>query len=187
MIRLAAVAGLLSVGLSVMLHTAQVRGAATGQLDLSRIRILAIAPFYDEVYAPDLAALGGVRLSELATRGPIRIVPPADVATEMKRLGIAPAALVSPTSTVAVGRAVGADAVLTGRITLAIRERDRDRDDQSLGGGIYSRVDASIRVLEVATRLTLFHETFICTAPASLEVAMDCLARDVVRRLGLAR
>jgi hypothetical protein len=156
--------------------------------DLSRIHILAIAPFADEAsLSGPLAEWGAARLSELAAKGPFQIVPASRVTEQMKRLGVTPADLISPTQTVAVGRQAGADAVLTGRITQLFVEghgrptlfppRPLDRVD--------TRVDVDIRVLEVTTRLILFQDGFICDVPSVPVTAMECVLRDVVSRLGL--
>ena len=153
---------------------------------LSQVRVLAIAPFADEVaLSKFLADWGAARLSELLMRGPFQVVGPSRVAEAMKRLGLTPASLISPTRTVELGKEVGADAVLTGRITWVLRESDRERDPQGrpLGGGIISRVDVDVRILQVGTRLTLFQEDFICVVPSTEQVAMDCAMRDVARRL----
>jgi hypothetical protein len=153
--------------------------------DFSRIRILAIAPFADEAsLSRQIADWGATRLSELSARGRFQIVAAANVAIVMQRLGIAPGDLISPGRTVAVGQAVGADAVLTGRVTMFMQEREPvDIGTASLSHA-YTRVDLDVRVFEVATRLNLFQETFICTMPTAFGLAaMDCVVRDVARVL----
>jgi hypothetical protein len=184
--------GLGTVVLAFILALLPIAGPAWGQSrpDLSRIHILAVAPFADEApLSGPLAGWGAARLSSLAARGPFQIIPASRVAEAMKRLGIVPSDLISPTRTVAIGQETGADAVLTGRITLLSEEshgrpfpfpaRPIDRVD--------TRVDMDIRVLEVATRLILFQDGFICDVPSVSTVAMDCVLRDVVDRLGLNR
>jgi hypothetical protein len=153
--------------------------------DFSRIHVLAIAPFAGEAsLSRQIAEWGSTRLSELAARGRFQIVPAANVAAEMKRLGIAPSDLISPSRTVAVGQAVGADAVLTGRVTLFMQEREPGHIGGASFGQAYTRVDLDVRVLEVATRLNLFQETFICNIPTAFgTMAMDCVVRDVAHVL----
>lgn len=159
--------------------------AAAQRPDLSRVRVLAVAPFDDEVYVPALVRWGPVRLSELAGRAPFRIIPASEVAGAMKRLGFVPRDLISPSRTIDLGKTVGADAVLTGRITYALRERADGRDNASMmmGGSGESRVDMDIRILEVNTRLKLLEEQFSCQVGGLLQTAMDCVMRDVASRL----
>ncbi len=153
--------------------------------DLSRVRVLAVAPFDDEVYAPDLVQWGPARLSELARRAPFRTIPSSEVAGAMKRLGLVPRDLISLSRTIDLGKTVGADAVLTGRITYALRERADGRDNTSMlfDGSGESRVDVDIRILEVSSRLKLLEEQFSCQVGGLLQSAMDCVMRDVARRL----
>ncbi|MGQ0568199.1 MAG: hypothetical protein ACT4P5_01510 [Armatimonadota bacterium] len=152
--------------------------------DLSRVRVLAIAPFADEVaLSRAVADWGAARLSELAARGSFQVVSSARVAEEMKRLGIGSRDLISPTQTVTLGRQVGADAVLTGRVTHVLTERDASTMGDRPFGPLMSRVDVDVRVLEVSTRLILFQDSFICQAPGVPVFAMDCVVRDVAARL----
>jgi hypothetical protein len=151
--------------------------------DLSRVRVIAIAPFSEEAsFTRSLADWGAARLSELAARGPFQIVPAARVEVEMRRLGIQRSELLSPSRTIAVGQAVGADAVVTGRVLLLQTERDTI-DERSRGGLPVSRVDVDVRVLEVATRLNLYQDTIICQVTSWAQDAMECVVRDVAGRL----
>lgn len=160
--------------------------AQTGRPDLSNVRVLAIAPFDDEAYVPrDILGAGPVRLRELIRRTPYRVVPVDDVAAAMKRLGIVPRDLIGLTRTVEVGTVVGADAVLTGRITYAEWEGGRPR--APVVGPVFgpgtSRIDMDVRVLEVTTRLKALQEQFSCQTPGPLQIALDCVVRDIARRL----
>lgn len=157
--------------------------AGASRPDLSRVRILAVAPFADEVaLSKFLADQGSARLSELLKRGPFQIVDSSRVADALKRLGLIAAELISPTRTVEVGKAVGADAVLTGRVTLV--QQERVRDDDPLGiTSIESRVDMDIRILDVGTRLILFQDEFGCHVAFLAPAAMDCVVRDVASRI----
>ncbi|MDR7419436.1 MAG: hypothetical protein QN178_11065, partial [Armatimonadota bacterium] len=83
-----------------------------------------------------------------------------------------------------VGQAVGADAVITGRVLLVQIDRERrGLDDGPLGGLPITRVDVDVRVLEVGTRLNLFQDTFICSVPSFPRDAMECIVRDVASRI----
>jgi hypothetical protein len=157
--------------------------AAPERPDLSRVHVMAVAPFADQVaLSRPLADWGAARLSDLLARGPFQIVPPPRVDDAMQRLGIRRADLISPTSTVAVGQAVGADAVVTGRILMVQTERERGAG-WSLGGLPITRVDLDLRVLEVGTRLNLFQDTFICSVPSWPRDAMECILRDAASRM----
>jgi hypothetical protein len=162
-----------------------VPSVAAQRPDLTRVQVLAVAPFDDEVYVPDLVKWGPARLSELIGRGSFRVIPSSAVADAMKRLGLGPRDLTSPSRTIDLGKTVGADAVLTGRITYALRERGDGRDSTSMlfGGSGESRVDVAIRILEVSTRLKLLEEQFSCQVGGLLQTAMDCVMRDVALRL----
>lgn len=158
--------------------------APAGPADLTRIRVLAIAPFGDAVYVtPWAASYGATRLAELVERRGVRVVAPSRVAETLRGLGLTARDLVSPTRTVEVGRAVGADAVLTTHITLY----QQDREDAGVNGrrfGIaYTRVDASVRILEVATRVKVLEGQVICREPGIETAAMECLARGIAGRL----
>jgi hypothetical protein len=152
--------------------------------NLSSVRVLAIAPFADDVYVPVLARWGAGRLADLLGRAPFRVVSAPDVANAMRRLGLAPRDLTSPSRTVELGRAVGADAVLTTRVTHALREREGGHEnDNRLFDGTGSRVDMGFRVLDVNTRTKLFEEEFTCQLSGILERAMECVLRDAVSHL----
>jgi hypothetical protein len=178
---LAAAVLLLSVGGPQPL----VSSAAVQRVELPGVQVLAVAPFDDQWYAPDLAQYGPARLTELVRRGPYRTIPPSEVAATMKRLGLTPRDLISPSRTVDLGMALSADAVLTGRITYALREKPGPREDSTnmADGGSGSRVDVDIRILNVKTRLKPLEAQFSCQLEGSLQMAMDCVMRDAASRL----
>jgi curli biogenesis system outer membrane secretion channel CsgG len=144
-----------------------------------------VAPFADEAsLSSQVADWGSARLSEMLARGPFQIVPWSRVGDMMRQLGIRRSELISPSKTVALGQAVGADAVITGRVIMVQADRDdSDLDDRRFGGGMVTRVDVDVRVLEVRTRLNLFQDTFSCTAPHWPNSAMECILRDVASRI----
>lgn len=158
--------------------------AGTSRPDLSRVRVLAIAPFADEVaLSRSVADYGATRLGELLKRGGFQIVDSMRVAEEMRRLGIARRDLISPTQTVSIGTQVGADVVITGRVTNLLTERDASSMGNRPFGLITSRVDVDIRVLDVGSRVNLFQDTFICDVAGLPASAMECAVRDAVTRL----
>ena len=176
------------VTLAMLLSLAAQQPIATSavqRIELPGVRVLAVAPFDDEWYAPDLALYGPARLTQLVSRGPYRTVSPAEVAGAMKRLGLTARALISPSRTVELGATLGADAVLTGRITYALREKPGPREDSTAmaDGGSGSRVDVDIRILNVTTRARPLEQRFSCQLEGSLQMAMDCVMRDTASRL----
>jgi curli biogenesis system outer membrane secretion channel CsgG len=160
-------------------------GAAAGPArpDLARVRVIAVAPFADEAaFSREVAAYGARRLSELIARAPFQVIPPARVVEEMRRQGVTARELLSPSRTVALGQALGADAVITGRVTFLMVEREREEPEPSFGH-LSARVDVDIRLLDVATRVNLFQETIICQTLAPAILAMECAVRDAARRM----
>ncbi len=156
--------------------------AGTGRPDLTKVGVLAVAPFADEVsLSRGVADYGATRLGDLLKRGGVRLVEASRVADEMKRLGMASTDLISPTRTVTVGTQVGADAVLTGRVTFLMQD---GRRFDPFGMAAETRVDVDIRILQVGTRLILFQDDFSCTvAYSTARAAMECVVRDVASRL----
>jgi hypothetical protein len=159
------------LGASVAVH-------AQGR-DLSRIRVLAVAPFGDNDPLTRAATeAGAARLSELLKGGRFQIIESSRVGEETKRLGVTATALVSPSQAIALGAQVGADAILTGRVVQVSRDKGLPPATQEV------RVAVDVRTLEVKTRLKLFEEEISCSVfGGSLESAMDCVAREVVARL----
>lgn len=151
--------------------------------DVSGVRVLAIAPFSDEnPLNRGIASFGATRLSALLKGGRLQVVDAAQVAAELRRQGLAPTDLISPSKTIAVGIAVGADAVLTGRILEVLQE-----PASGMGGDDFSavegRVTVDVRILDVKTRLKLFEGEVNCSVPALVPVAMECVARRTAARV----
>ena len=168
---------------AVLLAIATGLPAAAQPRDMSGVRVLAIAPFSDEnPLNRGIARFGATRLSELLKGGRLQIVDAARVAAELQRQGLAPTDLVSPSKTIAVGIAVGADAVLTGRILEVLQE-----PASGMGGDDFSalegRVTVDVRILDVKTRLKLFEGEVNCSVPALVPVAMECVARRTAARV----
>jgi hypothetical protein len=160
--------------------------SAQGRFDPSRVRVLAIAPFADDAsLSRPVADYGARRLGELLGGRGYQVIPASRVASEMGRLGIGPRELISPTKTWTIGQALGADAVVTGRVVHFFEERDDAGDDggRSFGFAV-TRVDVDIRVLDINSRVNLFQNTFMCTRPWPTYAAMECVVRDVASILG---
>jgi hypothetical protein len=158
--------------------------AGTTRPDLSGVRVMAVAPFGDEaVFSRPLADYGAARLSELLRRAGFQMVDVSRVADAMKRLGFGSRDLISPSRSVALGTEVGADAIITGRVTQLVTERDASTINDHPIGAITSRVDVDIRLINVGSRVNLFQDTFICDIPGFPANAMDCVVRDAAARL----
>lgn len=157
--------------------------AAAQPRDTSGVRVLAIAPFSDEnPLNRRIASFGSARLSDLLKGGRLQIIDTARVAAELQRQGLVPIDLISPSKTIAVGIAVGADAVLTGRILEVYQEpaTGLSGDDFASGEG---RVTVDVRILDVKTRLKFFEGEINCSVPALVPVAMECVARRTAARV----
>lgn len=133
--------------------------------DLSRVRVLAVAPFgHDDPLTRAATEAGAARLSDLLKGGRFQIIDSSRVGEETKRLGVTATALVSPTQAIALGAQVGADAILTGRVVQLSRDKGLPPGTQEV------RATVDIRILEVKTRLKLFEEEIGCsTFGGSLE------------------
>lgn len=151
---------------------------------LSQVRILAVAPFSDDnPLNRRLADYGAAQLSELLKGGPLQIIDASRVAAELQRQGVTATDLISPSRTIALGTALGADAVLTGRVTELFQEVNCARSVGEFGNSIEGRASVDIRILEVKTRLKLFEDEMFCSVPALAAVAMDCVARRTASRV----
>lgn len=174
-----ALSGATFIGILVGLLSVTVPAVAQ-MPSLSGVRVLAVAPFADEhPETRQIAEHGSARLGEILKRGRFRVIEPARVGEEMKRLGIAPSDLVSPTRAIALGASLGADAVLTGRVVQIIRDRG-----MSPGFNAEARVTVDLRVLDVASRLKLFQQEVTCSDfTGSLQGAAECFASEAALRL----
>lgn len=158
--------------------------AAAQPRDTSGVRVLAIAPFSDEnPLNRRIASFGAMRLSELLKGGRLQIVDAGRVAAELQRQGLAPTDLISPSKTIAVGIAVGADAVLTGRILEVLQEPAAGLSGDDFGTSTEGRVTVNVRILDVKTRLKFFEGEVYCSVPALVPVAMECVARRTAARV----
>ncbi|MGH2373734.1 MAG: hypothetical protein ACRDIC_09735 [bacterium] len=181
-------ARILIVLLVAVLAAAAHGPAAAQSRDLSRVRILAVAPFADDdPTTRPLAEHGATRLSALLQGGRFQIIEAVRVAAEMERAGVTPPSLISPTQTVTLGMRLGADAVLTGRVVQIYQERQRERANGPGGFYVESRVAIDVRVLEMSTRLILLQEEFRCALPFLAVEAMECVVREVAARLRQGR
>ena len=160
------------IGLAIGLVDSTVRAEARS---MAGVKVLAVAPFSDDNLNLRLAA---TRLSEILSNdngGRFQIIGPARVAEEMKRMGIKASDLISPARTVAVGERLGADAVLTGRMT-----------QMSRGGtpAGEARIVIDVRVLEVSSRLKLFEqEISYSDVSNTMQTAAEGWAREAAAML----
>ncbi|MGQ0549122.1 MAG: hypothetical protein ACT4PY_05590 [Armatimonadota bacterium] len=173
----------LVAALSISIASAGRPAGAQGR-DLSRIRVLAVAPFADDdPTTRPLADHGVRRLTDLLRGGRFQIVDSARVAVEMSRGSQTAASLISPTQAVLLGMRVGADAILTGRVVQIIQDSASDPPAEGGSLSIEGRAAIDVRVLEVRTRLILLQDEFRCTVPALAAEAVECVVRAVAARL----
>lgn len=91
---------------------------------LSNVKVVAVAPFADDVGMQDwLARWAAVRLTELIPRPVFQVVPFDQAEHGLREMRITPAALIGLTPSAELGRRLGADAVITGRLTQADLEQ----------------------------------------------------------------
>ncbi|MGH7416362.1 MAG: hypothetical protein ACREKB_01095 [Candidatus Rokuibacteriota bacterium] len=176
---------LVPVSVVVVVFLALVSGwhhpVAAQSRDLSRVRILAVAPFGDEnPLSRPLAESGSARLSALLRGGRFQIIDAGRTAEQLRLQGAKATDLISPSRTVALGAALGADAVLTGRVVQIFQEFTRERES---GFTVEGRAVVDLRILEVGTRLILWQEEMACSVSAVAAVAMACLVRQVAARV----
>jgi len=89
---------------AVLLAAVAAGSAAARPREVPAVRVLAVAPFFDEnPLNRRIADLGSARLSELLKGGRLQIVDAARVAAELRRQGLTPIELISPSKTIAVG------------------------------------------------------------------------------------
>lgn len=173
----------LVVLLGVGLLPAPLRPAGAQTRDFSRVRVLAVAPFGDDnPLTRPLAEAGARRLSELLRGGRFQVIDAGRASDALRQQGVRPIDLISPTRTVALGSALGADAVLTGRVVQIFQEFHRERET---GFAVEGRVVVDLRILEVGTRLILWQEEMACSVPGTAAWAMDCLVRQVAARIAM--
>ncbi len=173
------------VGLAALATVSAPRLAATGTMpgpDLSRVRVLAVAPFLNEDPPTRwLTAAAADRLAVLLRRAPFQVLGPGAVSAAMVSEGVTPADLISPSRSIALARRLGADAILTGRVVRLEQGRvgrlrvGEDGDD--------ARAAIDFRVLDVATRLKLFEEEIGCAGVPLAREALDCVVRLLAARL----
>jgi hypothetical protein len=121
---------------------------------LSVVRTLAVAPFSDpNPTTRAIVEMTDAQVSEQLKGGRFQIIDAVRVTEAMTRLALTPADLISPNKTVELGRALGADAVLTGRVVEIFGERGF-----GAGRGPEARIVVDVRVLDVNSRLKLFEQ-----------------------------
>jgi hypothetical protein len=169
----------LAMLLGVALLPAPLPPVSAQARDFSGVRILAVAPFGDDnPLTRPLAEAGARRLSELLRGGRVQVIDAGRAADALRQQGVRPVDLISPTRTVALGSALGADAVLTGRVVQIFQEFHRES-----GFYIEGRVVVDLRILEVGTRLILWQEEMGCAVPGTAALAMECLVRQAAARI----
>ncbi len=91
---------------------------------LSQVKVVAVAPFADGVGMHDqLTRWTAVRLTELLPQPALAVVSFEQTERAAREMGASPAALIAPAAAAELGRRVGADAVVSGRLIRADVDR----------------------------------------------------------------
>lgn len=148
-----------SLVIAVLTSTAGVGAMAQpATIDLSQVKTIAVAPFADEAgMREDLARWAALRLTQLLARDRLQVVPLDQIERTLQEMRLRPSDLISPTATADLGRRVAADAVITGRLLRADRER---RLDTSSNERVPPEafVTLELRVMIVASRRLFYTE-----------------------------
>ena len=149
------------------------------------VRIVAVAPFADEVgFHGDLAAWASARLALLLSRQGIYVVPLSQVEAALREVKLGTSGLLSLMATDDLAQRVGADIVVSGRLTLAETERDRSDTLPVRMGPAESMVTITLRTRDVRSRKLSYVEVTGRTAggPARLIRATESALEDFVGR-----
>jgi hypothetical protein len=129
-------------------------GAATAEPvfpNLVRVGVVAVAPFADDVgMRGDLAGWAAARLTRLLATAGVRVVPFEQTNSILLAMRLLPARLTSPTVVTDLGHRLGADAVVTGRLTRADQERGPQGDPDKIPAE--AAVTFDMHVMIIATR-----------------------------------
>jgi hypothetical protein len=119
--------------------------------NLVRVGVVAVAPFADDVgMRVDLAGWAAARLTRLLATAGVRVVPFEQTNRMLLTMRLQPARLTSPTVVADLGNRLGADAVVTGRLTRADQERGPQGDPDKIPAE--AAVTFDMHVMIIATR-----------------------------------
>ncbi len=119
--------------------------------NLERVGVVAVAPFADDVgMREDLAGWATARLTHLLATAGVRVVPFEQTNSTLLAMRLRPARLISPTAVADLGNRLGADAVVTGRLTRADQERGPRTDTDWIPSE--ASVTFDVHVMIIATR-----------------------------------
>jgi hypothetical protein len=141
---------------SVLFATLLVAGLGAVAADpvfpnLMSVGVVAVAPFADDVgMREDLAGWATARLTRLLATAGVHVVPFERTNNTVLAMRLLPARLTSPTVVVDLGNRLGADAVVTGRLTRADQERGARTDTDWIPSE--AAVTFDMHVMIVATK-----------------------------------
>jgi hypothetical protein len=125
--------------------------AAPSLPNLERIGMVAVAPFVDDVgMREDLAGWATARLTRLLATAGVRVVPFEQTNSTLLAMRLRPTRLISPTAVADLGNRLGADAVVTGRLTHVDQERGPRGDPDWIPSE--ASVTFDVHVMIIATR-----------------------------------
>jgi len=156
---------------------------------LARVRILAVAPVADDVgFHAELARWAALRLAEgLAALG-VRVLPVEEAEQVLREMRLRPRDLISPVRSADVGRRLGADAIITGRLLRADVDAPRrfpPPPEEIPEGPPEAIVTLDLRLLAVEERRVLLQVevTGYGSGFLALRQAADSALRDFLSRL----
>jgi hypothetical protein len=125
--------------------------AAPALPNLERVGMVAVAPFADDVgMREDLAGWATARLTRLLATAGVRVVPFERTNSTLLAMRLQPARLISPTVVADLGNRLGADAIITGRLTRADQERGPQGDPDKIPAE--AAVTFDMHMMIIATR-----------------------------------
>jgi hypothetical protein len=139
--------------LLMLLLVAGLGAATAGPVlpNLVRVGVVAVAPFADDVgMREDLAGWAAARLTRLLATAGVRVVPSEQTNSTLLAMRLLPGRLTSPTVVADLGNRLGADAVVTGRLTRADQERGPRGDPDWIPSE--AAVTFDMHVMIIATR-----------------------------------
>ena len=179
---------LLAVLVLVLLPAVAAQLARPG---LSSVKVVAVAPFADDVGMQDqLARWAAVRLTQLLPTPAFHVVSFDQAERTLREMRVNPADVTSLASAVELGRRLGADAVITGRLTRV----DLDPPPRILfplppaqppEGPAEAFVTLDLQMAVVATRQVILHTETAGRAIGifALQHAAEMALRDYIRLL----
>jgi hypothetical protein len=123
--------------------------------NLVRVGMVAVPPFVDDVgMREDLAGWAAARLTRLLANAGVQVVPFARTNSTLLAMRLLPARLTSPTVVADLGNRLGANAVVTGRLTRADQERGSRGDTDWIPSEAAVTFDMQVMIIATKQRFS---------------------------------